>query len=155
MFSGRSGLSCCLPAFTEWPPATSVCGDATADPVQLVVARTGNFDPATPAAYAAIAGSLPWGTVGVEPKRADNGDYFIWVALGVVAKLRALRGPGESYSDVIVRDGRASSGGIVGARKRRRPRVSVKSGQLPFCERKQSFADERREREMIDNEIHQ
>ena len=35
-----------------------------------------------PAAYAAIAGTLPWGTVGVEPQRAENGDYFIWVALG-------------------------------------------------------------------------
>jgi aconitase A len=57
----------------------------------------------TPAAHAAIAGTLPWGTVGVEPKRAENGDYFIWVAPGVVAKLRAARGPGESYSDVILR----------------------------------------------------
>jgi predicted CopG family antitoxin len=27
----------------------------------------------------------------------------IWVAPGVVAKLKALRGPGESYSDVILR----------------------------------------------------
>ena len=39
----------------------------------------------TPAAYAAIAGSLPWGTVGVELQRAKNGDYFIWVAPGVVS----------------------------------------------------------------------
>jgi hypothetical protein len=54
-------------------------------------------------AYAAIAGTLPWGTVGVEPQRAENGDYFIWVTPGVVAKLRALRDPGESYSDVIMR----------------------------------------------------
>jgi hypothetical protein len=45
----------------------------------------------TPAAYAAIAGSLPCGTVRVEPQRAENGDYFIWVAPGVVAKLSALR----------------------------------------------------------------
>jgi hypothetical protein len=30
----------------------------------------------TPAAYEAIAGTLPWGTVGVEPQRAENGDYF-------------------------------------------------------------------------------
>jgi hypothetical protein len=57
----------------------------------------------TPAAYAAIAGTLPWGTVGVEPKRAENGDYYIWVAPGVVNTLRALREPGESYSDVILR----------------------------------------------------
>ena len=57
----------------------------------------------TPAAYAAIAGTLPWGTVGVEPKRAENGDYYIWVAPGVVNTLRALREPGESYSDGILR----------------------------------------------------
>jgi hypothetical protein len=67
----------------------------------------------TPAAYAAIAGSLPWGTVGVEPQRAENGDYFIWVAPGVVNKLRALRGHGESYSDVILR---AAKGGDEGQR---------------------------------------
>jgi hypothetical protein len=47
-----------------------------------------------------------------------------------------------------------SSGGIVGAWELRRPGSSVKSGQLPFCERKQSFTDERREREMIHNEIY-
>jgi hypothetical protein len=57
----------------------------------------------TPAAYAAIAGTLPWGTVGVEPQRAENGDYFIWVTPAVVNKLRALRALEESYSDVILR----------------------------------------------------
>lgn len=57
----------------------------------------------TPAAYAVIAASLPWGTVGVEPQRAEGGDYFIWLATDVVNKLKALRGRGESYSDVILR----------------------------------------------------
>jgi hypothetical protein len=56
----------------------------------------------TPAAYAAIAGMLP-GDVGVERARAENGDWFIWLEPGILAKLKALRGPGESYSDVILR----------------------------------------------------
>ena len=53
----------------------------------------------TPAAYAAIAATLP-GSVGVEPQRAPNGDYFIWLDPAVVNRLAAMRGPGESYSDV-------------------------------------------------------
>jgi hypothetical protein len=57
----------------------------------------------TPEAYAAIAASLPSGTVGVEPQRGENGDYFVWLAPIVVDKLKALRGPDESYSDVILR----------------------------------------------------
>ena len=56
----------------------------------------------TPAAYAAIAATLP-GSVGVEPQRAPNGDYFIWLDPAVVNRLAAMRGPGESYSDVILR----------------------------------------------------
>ena len=34
---------------------------------------------------------------------AENGDVYIWLDPRVLAKLKALRGPGESYSDVIVR----------------------------------------------------
>jgi hypothetical protein len=56
----------------------------------------------TPAAYAAIAGTLP-GNIGVERGRAENGDVFVWLDQATVAKLKAMRGPGESYSDVILR----------------------------------------------------
>ena len=56
----------------------------------------------SPAAYAAIAGTLP-GNVGVERQRAENGDIFVWLDHLTVAKLTALRGPGESFSDVILR----------------------------------------------------
>ena len=64
----------------------------------------------TPAAYAAIGRTLP-GSVGVERGRAENGDIYIWLDPGVVAKLKALRGPGESYSDVIVRVAAGASDG--------------------------------------------
>ena len=56
----------------------------------------------TPAAYAAISATLALGTVAVEPERAEDGSAHIWLDPGVVAKLKALRGPGESYSDVII-----------------------------------------------------
>ena len=54
------------------------------------------------AAFAAIADTLP-SNVGFENKRAPNGDYFVWLDPATVAKLRQMRGPGDSYSDVILR----------------------------------------------------
>jgi hypothetical protein len=60
----------------------------------------------TPAAFEAIAATLPW-NVGFKNKRAPNGDWLIWLDHNAIAKLRALRGPGESYSDVIIRVTRA------------------------------------------------
>jgi len=56
----------------------------------------------TPTACTAIASTLP-GNVGVEPERAPDGDYHVWLDPAVVNRLRAMRGPGESYSDVILR----------------------------------------------------
>ena len=56
----------------------------------------------TPAAYEAIAATLP-SNMGVEQNCAPNGDYFIWLDPKYVDRLRAMRGPGESYSDVILR----------------------------------------------------
>ena len=56
----------------------------------------------TPAAYAAIAATLP-SSRGVEQQRAPNGDYYIWLDPRYVDRLRAMREPGESYSDVILR----------------------------------------------------
>jgi hypothetical protein len=57
------------------------------------------------AAFAAIANKLP-ATVGFENQRAANGDWFIWLDHSTLAKLKAPRAPGESYSDVIMRAAR-------------------------------------------------
>jgi len=63
----------------------------------------------TAEAYAAIAETLPLGSVGVEPEAdqgapgTDQGQRHIWLDPHVVNKLKYLRGPGESYSDVILR----------------------------------------------------
>ena len=60
----------------------------------------------SPAAFEAIAATLP-GNVGFENKRAPNGDWFIWLDHNAVAKLKALRGPGEDLSHVILRVAKA------------------------------------------------
>ena len=55
------------------------------------------------AAFEAISATLPLGSVGYENGPSVNGERLIWLAPNVVDRLRAMRGPGESYSDVILR----------------------------------------------------
>lgn len=57
----------------------------------------------TAEAYAAIERTMPLGNVAVEPKANDRSEREIWLEPHILAKLRALPGPGESYSDVILR----------------------------------------------------
>jgi hypothetical protein len=63
-----------------------------------------------PAAYAVIAATLP-ASVGFEQNSAPNGEFYVWLEPIYVDRLRALRGPGETYSDVILRLAEASEGG--------------------------------------------
>jgi hypothetical protein len=53
-------------------------------------------------AFDAIVATLP-SNVGFESQRAENGDVYVWLPPDVLAKLNALRGRGQSYSDVILR----------------------------------------------------
>jgi hypothetical protein len=55
------------------------------------------------AAFDAIAKTLPLGSVGYENATNEKGARLIWLEPSVVDRLRSLRGPGESYSDVILR----------------------------------------------------
>ena len=58
----------------------------------------------TAAAFDAIAATLPFGSVGVvEREPDDNGERQVWLEPKFVDRLRAMRGPGESYSEVILR----------------------------------------------------
>ena len=41
--------------------------------------------------------------MGYEPKLNEKGERLIWVETAVADKLAAMRSPGESYSDVILR----------------------------------------------------
>ncbi len=56
-----------------------------------------------PAAFEAISATLPLGSVGFEGEPDAQGNYLVWLDEWTVNKLGALRGPGESYSDVILR----------------------------------------------------
>jgi hypothetical protein len=55
------------------------------------------------AGFDAIAATLALGSVGYENKIDERGQRLIWLDPTVVDRLRAMRGPGESYSDVILR----------------------------------------------------
>jgi hypothetical protein len=55
------------------------------------------------AAFEAICATLPFGSVSYENATNERGERLIWLERGVVDRLRSLRGPGESYSDVILR----------------------------------------------------
>jgi hypothetical protein len=57
----------------------------------------------SPAAFDAICATLPLGTVAVESEANERGERLIWLEEGWVNRLGAMRGPGESYSDVILR----------------------------------------------------
>jgi hypothetical protein len=56
------------------------------------------------AAFDAIASTLPppLGSVGFENATNERGERLVWLEPKVINHLRALRRPGESYSDVIL-----------------------------------------------------
>jgi hypothetical protein len=56
-----------------------------------------------PAAFEVIAATLPLGSVGYESQPNAKGERLIWIEAAIVDRLGAMRGPGESYSDVILR----------------------------------------------------
>jgi hypothetical protein len=46
---------------------------------------------------------MPLGSVGYENATNERGERLIWLDRAMVDRLHAMRGPGESYSDVILR----------------------------------------------------
>ena len=57
----------------------------------------------TQAAYDAICATLPLGSVAVERYYNEQGERVIWLQAAMADRLGAMRRPGESYSDVILR----------------------------------------------------
>jgi hypothetical protein len=55
------------------------------------------------AAYDALVATLPLGSVAVEPYFNDRGERVVWLDEVWVDRLGAMRGTGESYSDVSIR----------------------------------------------------
>jgi hypothetical protein len=66
----------------------------------------------TQAAFDAICATLPLGSVNYENETTERGERYVWLDHGVVNRLRAMRGPGESFSDVIIRLAAAAGGKI-------------------------------------------
>ena len=60
-------------------------------------------------AFEAIARTLRLGSVGYENKTNERGERLIWLDRAMIDRLRFLRGPGGSFSDVILR--MAATGG--------------------------------------------
>jgi hypothetical protein len=54
-------------------------------------------------AFEAIARTLPLGSVAVEAEPNERGERLIWLEAAMADRIGAMRGPGESYSDVILR----------------------------------------------------
>jgi hypothetical protein len=61
----------------------------------------------TAAAFEAISATMPLRSVNFEPE----GERHIWLERKFVDRLAAMRGPGESYSDVILTLARSRRGG--------------------------------------------
>ena len=54
-------------------------------------------------AFEAIARTLPVGSRGYEPEANERGERYVWLEEVWVNRLGAMRRPGESYSDAILR----------------------------------------------------
>jgi hypothetical protein len=57
----------------------------------------------TAAAFNAVAKTLPVGSFAYEPETTADGGRFIWIDRRARGQLDALRGPGESYSEIILK----------------------------------------------------
>jgi|SRR5271166_3891978 len=88
----------------------------------------------TPAAFDALAATLPLGSVAFEPTPEEKSERFIWLDTAVVNRLAALGGPGESYSDVILR--------LVALETERRPWAAARA-EIAAAARRSEAAKER------------
>jgi hypothetical protein len=57
----------------------------------------------SPEAFEARARTLPFGSTGYENQINERGERLIWLEPNALNRLKAMRGPGENYSDVILR----------------------------------------------------
>ena len=59
----------------------------------------------TAAAFEAIKATVPVGSVGYEAEAEadERGERYVWLDDAMADRLGAMRGPGESFSDAIIR----------------------------------------------------
>jgi hypothetical protein len=55
------------------------------------------------AAFDAIARTMPLGSFGFERAPNTKGERAVWLEDAMADRLTAMRGPGETYSDIILR----------------------------------------------------
>jgi hypothetical protein len=60
-------------------------------------------------AFEAIARTLPLGSVGFEQEPDAKGERLIWLEDAMADRLGTMRGPGETYSDAILRLAKATT----------------------------------------------
>jgi hypothetical protein len=53
--------------------------------------------------FEAICATLPGGSVGYEAEANERGERLVWLEAAMADRLGAMRGPGESYSDAILK----------------------------------------------------
>jgi hypothetical protein len=88
-----------LPYLVDGPRKLPTASDWVVD--NSSGASVGHYHNA-PAAVAAIAATLPDGSE-AESRPDDKGGYLVTLPRGVLDRLKAMRGRGESYSAVILR----------------------------------------------------
>ena len=54
-------------------------------------------------AFEAIARTPPLGSIGLEAEANERGEKLVWLEDAMANRLAVMRGPGESYSDAIIR----------------------------------------------------
>jgi hypothetical protein len=74
----------------------------------------------TQVAYDAICATLPLGSVAVEPHINKRGSRYVWLEVAMVDRLAAMRGQGEDYSAVILRN----CGSEIGRRQSARAMIA-------------------------------
>jgi hypothetical protein len=59
--------------------------------------------PITVEAFEAVIATVPLGTIVYEPDLTPNGERLVWAEKLALDELEAMRRPGETHSDVILR----------------------------------------------------
>ena len=89
------------PIMTAW--ADFVTGKDASNVVPLRAAHSVIKIAISIEAFEAMARTLPLDSVSYENEANEQGERYVWLEPAVVNRLGAMRGPGESYSDAILR----------------------------------------------------
>ena len=86
----------------------------------------------TPAAYDAIAATLPLGSVAYEAEPKERGERTVWLEAAMVDRLTAMRRPGETLQRHLSQARRDGGGAAIGC-SRRVSRIFSANRRDPAC----------------------